>query len=131
MPKKTARPRPLSRVGRGKGSGARVFRGPVRPVTNSILDEGETQGGGGREGEGAVRCQLGVAVRCKRIYLVQSGRGKACRGPRSTNTGDRDEVTIFRTLTVPTEHVRRECNTREQGHQGYYFTDNSNLVTVY
>jgi len=35
MPKKTPRPRPLSGAGRGKGPGARVFRGPVRPVTNS------------------------------------------------------------------------------------------------
>jgi len=35
MPKKTPRPRPLSRAGRGKGPGSRVFRGPVRPVTNS------------------------------------------------------------------------------------------------
>ena len=35
MPKKTVRPRPLSGAGRGKGPGARVFRGPVRPVTNS------------------------------------------------------------------------------------------------
>ena len=35
MPKKASRPRPLSRAGRGKGPGARVFRGPVRPVTNS------------------------------------------------------------------------------------------------
>jgi len=31
-------PRPLSGAGRGKGPGARVFRGPVRPVTNSISD---------------------------------------------------------------------------------------------
>jgi len=38
MPKKTSRPRPLSGVGRGKGPGARVFRGPVRPVTNSNHD---------------------------------------------------------------------------------------------
>jgi len=37
MPKKAPRPRPLSGAGRGKGPGARVFRGPVRPVTNSIL----------------------------------------------------------------------------------------------
>jgi len=37
MPKKTPRPRPLSGAGRGKGPGAHVFRGPVRPVTNSIL----------------------------------------------------------------------------------------------
>jgi len=35
MPKKTPRPRPLSGAGRGKGPGARVFRGPIRPVTNS------------------------------------------------------------------------------------------------
>jgi len=35
MPKKTPRPRPLSGAGRGKGPGARVFLGPVRPVTNS------------------------------------------------------------------------------------------------
>jgi len=35
MPKKTLRPRTLSGAGRGKGPGARVFRGPVRPVTNS------------------------------------------------------------------------------------------------
>jgi len=35
MPKRTPCPRPLSGPGWGKGSGARVFRGPVRPVTNS------------------------------------------------------------------------------------------------
>ena len=35
MPKKTPCPRPLSGAGRGKGPGARLFRGPVRPVTNS------------------------------------------------------------------------------------------------
>jgi len=35
MPKKTPRPRQLSGAGRGKRPGARVFRGPVRPVTNS------------------------------------------------------------------------------------------------
>jgi len=38
MPKKPPRPRPLSGVGRGKGSGACVFRGPVRPVTNSSFE---------------------------------------------------------------------------------------------
>jgi len=37
MPKKTPRPRPLSGAGRGKGPGARIFEGPVRPVTNSRL----------------------------------------------------------------------------------------------
>ena len=29
--------------------------------------------------------------------------------------------------TVPTEQLRRECNTREQGHQGNYFTDSPRL----
>jgi len=38
MPKKTLRPRPLSGAGRGKGPGARIFRGPVRPLTNSIYE---------------------------------------------------------------------------------------------
>jgi len=37
----------------------------------------------------------------------------------------------FRTPTLPTEHLRRECNTREQGHQGNYFTDSPKLATVY
>jgi len=85
---------------------------------------------GERVREGAVRCQLCVAVRCKRTKCVGSGRGKARRGPRSTNTEDRDEVTNFRKPSVPTEHLRRECNTREQGHQGHYLTDNSKLATV-
>jgi len=39
MPKKTPRPRPLSGAGRGKGQGARVLRGPVRPVMNSRCKE--------------------------------------------------------------------------------------------
>ena len=43
MPKKPPRPRPLSGVGRGKGSGGCVFRGPVRPVTNSNWDEESTR----------------------------------------------------------------------------------------
>jgi len=51
MPKKTPRPRPLSGAGRGKGPGARVFRDPVRPVTNSRELKG-------RGADVAVRCQL-------------------------------------------------------------------------
>ena len=78
-----------------------------------------------------MRCQLCVAVRCKRIEHVGSGRGKVRRGPRSTNTEDGDEVTLFRKPTVPTEQLRRECKLREQGHQGNYFTDNPKLATVY
>ena len=82
--------------------------------------------------EEAVRCQLGrgVAVRCKRIRRVGSGRGKARQRPRSANAEDRNRVTIFRTPTVPTEQLRRECNTREQGHQGNYFTDSPRLATA-
>jgi len=51
--------------------------------------------------------------------------------PRSTNAEDRNRVTTFRMPTVPTEQLRRECNTREQGHQGNYFTDSPRLATVY
>jgi len=48
------------------------------------------------------------------------------------NTEDGDEVTIFRKPTVPTrtEQLRRESNTKEQGHQGNYFTDSPKLATV-
>jgi len=59
------------------------------------------------------------------------GEGKAGQRPRSTNTEDGDRVTIFRMPTGPTERLRRECNTREQGHQGNYFTDSPKLATVY
>jgi len=41
MPKKTPRPRPLSGAGQGKGPGARVFQGPVRPVTNSNRNDSQ------------------------------------------------------------------------------------------
>ena len=61
---------------------------------------------------------------------VGSGSGKARQRPRSTNADDRNWVTIFRTQTVPTEQLRRECNTREQGQQGNYFTDSPRLATV-
>ena len=33
----------------------------------------------------------------------------------------------FLNATVLTEQPRRECNTREQGHQGNYFTDSPKL----
>jgi len=36
----------------------------------------------------------------------------------------------FWNATVPTEQPRRECNTREQGHQGNYFTDSPKLATA-
>ena len=77
-----------------------------------------------------VPAKEGVAVRCKRIQPVGRGRGKARQRPRSANTEDRSRVTIFRMLTVPTEQLRRECNTREQGHQGNYFTDSPRLATA-
>jgi len=46
IPKKTPRPRTLSGAGRGKGPGARVFRGTVRPVTNSTRSGTPDPGGG-------------------------------------------------------------------------------------
>ena len=42
MLKKRPRPRPLSGSGLGKGPAARVFRGPVRPVTNSRTNTEES-----------------------------------------------------------------------------------------
>jgi len=33
--------------------------------------------------------------------------------------------------TVPTEYLMREYNSREQGHQGNYFTDSPKLAAVY
>jgi len=36
IPKNTPRPRLLSGAGRGTGPGARIFRGPVRPLRNSV-----------------------------------------------------------------------------------------------
>jgi len=82
------------------------------------------------EGADKVPAKEGVAVRCKRIQLVGSGRGRARQRPRSTNTEDGDGVTVFRKPTVPILQLRRECNTREQGHQGNYFTDSPKLATV-
>jgi len=46
------------------------------------------------------------------------------------NTEDGDEVTISWTPIVPTEQLRTECDTREQGHKGNYFTDSPKLPTV-
>ena len=81
------------------------------------------------EGE-AVRCQLEYSSTVQADLTVGSGRGKAGQKPRSTNTEDRDEVTIFRMTSLLTEQLRRECNTREQGHQGNYLTDSLKPATV-
>jgi len=59
-----------------------------------------------------------------------SGRRKTCQKPSSTNSEYCDRVTICPTLTVPTDQLRREFNTREQGPQGNYFTDRPNLGTL-
>jgi len=83
-----------------------------------------------RKEEEAVRCQLGSSSMVQVDLTVGSGRGKACQTPRSTKREDGDEVTIFRMpTTVRTEQLRRECNTRDQGHQGNYFTDSPKLAT--
>jgi len=47
------------------------------------------------------------------------------------NTEEGDGVTVFRMPTVTILQLRRECNTREQGHQGNNFTDSPKLATVY
>jgi len=93
-----------------------------------IPDERETRGDG--KEEKAVRCQLGCSSTVQADLTVGSGRGKACQKPRGTNTENGDEVTIFRMLTMQTEQLRRKCNTREQGHQGNYFTDSPKLGSV-
>ena len=85
-----------------------------------------------------IRCQL-TAVRCQqegcsstvqadltRRKLEREGSPKT----KKANVEDGDSVTIFRMLKVPTEHLRRDCNPREQGHQGNYFTDSPKLATA-
>jgi len=91
----------------------------------------------GREGDPrrgkevkAARCRLGCSSTVQADLTVGSGRGKARQKPRSTNTEDGEEVTIFHMPTAPREQLRRECNTREQGHQGNYFTDSPKLATM-
>jgi len=49
---------------------------------------------------------------------------------RSTNTDDGDRVIVFCMPTVLNLQLRRECNTRDQGDQGNYFTDSPKLATV-
>jgi len=43
---------------------------------------------------------------------------------------DGDEGTIFPIPTILTKQLRRECNIREQGHQGNSFTDSPKQATV-
>jgi len=52
----------------------------------------------------------------QKIQRMGSRRGKARHRPRSRKTEDGDRVTIFGKPTVPTEQLRGECTTREQGH---------------
>jgi len=94
---------------------------------------------GASNGDGAVRCQLeGSRVPAKRVQQYgargsdawEAGGGRLAQQPRSTNTEDGDGVTVFRMPTVPILHLRRECNTRDQGHQGNYFTDRPKLATL-
>jgi len=95
---------------------------------------GEDPGQEGDPRRGKEEEAVGCQPRCSRTVeadlTMGSGRGKARQKPRSTNTGDGDRVTTFRMPTVPTEQLRRECNTREQGHQGNYLADSPKLVTV-
>ena len=90
-------------------------------------------------GDGAVRCQLdGSKVPATTVQQYgasrsdpgEAGGGRLAKQPRSTNTEDGDGFTVFRMPTVPILQLRRECNTRDQGHQGNYFTDSPQLATV-
>jgi len=94
---------------------------------------------GASNGDGAVRCQLdGSTVPEERVKHNgasgsdpwEAGGGRLAKQQRSTNTEDGDGVTVFRKPTVPILELRRECNTREQGHQGNYFTSSRKLATV-
>ena len=82
--------------------------------------------------EEAVRCQLrrDAAVRCKRIQRVGSGRRKGRQTTERYEHGGRRRGHSSPLPTVPILQLRRECNTREQGHQGNYFTDSPKLATV-
>jgi len=75
-----------------------------------------------------------VQARCSSTVQADLTRGKREREgspkPRSANVEDQNRVTIFRMRTIPTKQLRRECNTREQDHQGNYFTDSPRLVTA-
>ena len=107
------------------------------------------QGGGPRRGEGrgwAVRCQLG----CSSTVQADLTRGKReregssvtkkCeyggqrRGHDFSNADRTDRATQervqYQRAGLPGQ-LRRECNTREQGHQGNYFTDSPKLATMY
>ena len=79
--------------------------------------------------EEVVRCQLRCGSMVPADLRVGSGRGKARKRPRSMNAEDGARVTMFRMPTVPTLQPRRECNAREQGHQGNYFTNSSKIAT--
>jgi len=72
-----------------------------------------------------------VPARCSSTVQADPTRGKREREgspvTRKYEHGGPRRVTIFRLPTVPTEQLRRECNTREQGHQGSYFTDSQRL----
>ena len=94
-------------------------------IPDAMGTEGQVSGCGSKVPAGE-----DVVVRYQRTE-PGGGEGKARQRQRSTNTEEGDKVTIFRMPTVPTERLTRECNTREQGHQGNYFTDSPKLATVY
>jgi len=60
----------------------------------------------------------------------EAGGGRLTKQPRSTKREDGDGVTVLRKPTVLIVQLRRECNIRDQGHQGNYFTDSPKLATV-
>jgi len=81
--------------------------------------------------EEAVGCQLG----CSSTVQADLTRGKQKEegSPETKKYEHRGRIGGHDSPkpTVPTEQLRRECNTREKGHQGNYFTNSAKLATVY
>jgi len=105
-----------------------LVTGERASLPERIPDEMETRGEGGAGGS---KVPAGVQqYGASGSNAWEAGGGRLAKQPRSIKTEDRDGVTVFRMLTVPILHLRWECNTREQGHQGNYFTDSLKLATV-
>jgi len=109
-----------------------LSRSPLLQEREHHYRRGSRTRGRPREGEEErVRCQLGRSSTVQADLTVGCRRAKGRQKPRSASAEDGEKVTIFRMPTVPTEQLRRECNTREQGHQGNYFTDSQRLASAY
>ena len=78
--------------------------------------------GGGGIRMPPTRVLIAVTEQRERDTGHESRRPKKCEGGR-TVTGSR----LFEKPTVPTDGVRSECNTRQQGLCGHHFDDSRRL----